>query len=287
MIFQSRVWRALRSKYILGGLTILLGLALITPVYSTPNLSIDGTASNSCSGLTSCSVTPFGTSNPNDVIVVLATTFAVTFNTPTDVQGHLSFALRKTFTAGVTDSEWWAVASTALSGDTITLTSTSGPASIGLVVWGINGANTMSPFDPSSGVPATNSGTATCSTPCIYPVTGTISSTSNGNDMILGLAGDDLSNVLGADSGFTLIAITAVAAAEFEVVTSTQTGLSVPMSLSLAQIQGTGTANWVMIVDAVQGLPIPPIPEYPLGISVLAISTILAYAVIKRSTITK
>jgi len=105
--------------------------------------------------------------------------------------------------------------------------------------------------------------------------------------MILGLAGDDVSNVLGAGSGFTLIAITAVAAAEFEVVTSTQTGLSVPMSLSLAQIQGTGTANWVMIVDAVQGLPIPPIPEYPLGISVLAISTILAYAVIKRSTITK
>ena len=100
--------------------------------------------------------------------------------------------------------------------------------------------------------------------------------------MILGLAGDDISNVLGAGSGFSLIATTSVAAAEFEVVTSTHSGLSVPMSLSLAQIQGTDTANWVMIADAVQGPPTPPIPEYPLGLPLLAILFVIGYGVVRR-----
>ncbi len=278
----------LRSKQVLCPLLLLLGLGLITPVHGTPSLSLDGAGSNSCFGFgpISCSVAPFGTSNPNDVIIVFATspTTSVSFITPTDSQGHLSFALRKTFTASVTDSEWWGIATSALSGDTITVTTT-GTAGFGMVVWGISGANTASPFDPSSGVPATNSGTPSTCVVSSCSVTVAVSvSTSNGNDMILGLGGNTVSNAFGAGSGFTFIAISSVAGAEFQVVSSAQSGLSVQMQLNYP----VDTAPpWVMIGDAVQALTTPPIPEYPIGLSILSMLLIQAYAVIKRRTIIK
>jgi hypothetical protein len=264
-------------------------LFLLQPVYSFPSLSVDGSGSNACTG-TSCSVLTFGTSNPNDVIIVFAATItgpSVTFSTPTDSQGHLSFTLRKSTPlpgSGVMN-EWWAVATPALSGDTITVTD-SGNSYIALHVWGISGANTASPFDSSAGVPATNSGTTPfCgSASCSVPISVTISSTSNSNDMVLGMAADNsFPNTLTAGSGFSLITVQAGGAvAEFKVVSTTQSGLSVPMTMT--DISGEGGVNWSMIGDAVQAAstPPPPIPEYPLGLSLLAILLVIGYGLVRR-----
>ncbi len=44
---------------------------------------------------------------------------------------------------------------------------------------------------------------------------------------------------------------------------------------------------WVEAGVALNPAPTPPIPEYPLGLPILAILTILAYGVIRRKTVTK
>ncbi len=274
-------------------LLMFVSFNVIRPVYST-GLSVDGSGSNACTG-TSCSVLAFGTSNPNDVIIVFAGTItgpSITFFTPTDSQGHLSFTLRKStpVSAGVM-SEWWAIATPTLSGDTITVTA-SGNSFIALQVWGMNGANTASPFDPSAGVPATNSGTVPpCgSGSCSDSISVTISSTSNANDVILGMVADDFfSDTLTAGSGFSLIAVqNGGTAAEFKVVSTTQSGLSV--SFTISHQDSESGANWAMIGDAVQAPAVtsttttsaPPIPEYPYGLVLLAILLVIGYGLVRR-----
>ncbi len=275
------------------GLLVVMVMFLLAlqplPVHSSPSLSLDGSGSNFC-GAASCSVTPFSTSNPNDVIIVVANTItgpSVTFNTPTDSQGHLSFTLRRSTPLPIsgTMSEWWAVASPTISADTIQVT-TSSSAFIGLVVWGISGANIASPFDPSVGVPATNSGVATpCMVAtCTTTASVTIPSTSNANDMILGMIGYS-SGTLAAGSGFTLIANPSTAGAEYKIVSSTQSGLVVPLTITYSEDE---TTLWSMIGDAVQTASTPPpIPEYPLGLPFLVILMIVGYGIVKRRSLNR
>jgi hypothetical protein len=45
---------------------------------------------------------------------------------------------------------------------------------------------------------------------------------------------------------------------------------------------GVFTTQFNLIVD-----PVPPIPEYPLGLAVLAIFMLIGYGVIRRKTVTK
>jgi len=98
-------------------------------------LSLDGAASNTCTGSFSsvtCSVT-LTTSNSNDIIIAIAngqcTENGITLGTPTG--SGLSFTLRNsgnhlsgiaTFTVG----EWWALATLVLSSETITITESNG-----------------------------------------------------------------------------------------------------------------------------------------------------------------
>jgi hypothetical protein len=101
--------------------------------------------------------------------------------------------------------------------------------------------------------------------------------------MMLGMVADDnFPDPLTAGSGFSLITVqNGGAAAEFKVVSTTQSGLTVPFTIT-HQDSESG-ADWVMIADAVQGLPTtPPIPEYPLGLPLLAILLVIGYGVVRR-----
>jgi hypothetical protein len=96
--------------------------------------------------------------------------------------------------------------------------------------------------------------------------------------MILGMVGIHAEDTFAAGSGgFTLIAEPFVAGAEFKVVSSTQSSLSVPMTLG-----DPGGIPWVMFGDAVQAASTPPIPEYPYGMPLLAILLVIGYGLVRR-----
>jgi fucose permease len=94
--------------------------------------------------------------------------------------------------------------------------------------------------------------------------------------MILGLVGAFDASGGTAGPSFTIIKSDGIAAAEYEVVSSTQSALTVTINFG-------GSAGWLMFGDAVQAAP-PPIPEYPIGLPVLAIFMIVTYSLIRRRT---
>lgn len=255
---------------------VLVVLGSVGNVHST-GLAVDGGVANECGPAGSCSVT-LTTGSPNEVIIVFASNgVSDAFGPLTDAQSKLTFTQRATKTNGleVLATEWWALASTTLSGDTITLNAATanGHAVFSLVVWSITGANTAAPFDPNGALPAENSGNTLVSPNVVV-------STSNPNDMILGLAGAaGVPATWTSGGGFALIDSPGhkSGAAEFEVVSSTQS------SLNLA-INPNARVTWVMVGDAVQAAttPPPPIPEYPLGLLVLAVFMVFSYTLIRR-----
>jgi len=152
---------------------------------------------------------------------------------------------------------WYAVASSAFSGSiTVTFSDSSGtPDALALVAFGVSGANTASPWDSNVAVPRVGSG-QTSGPPSVSGV-----STSNADDMILGLAargntGGTNPGSETAGSGFSLInsVISAgvhnfdTADAEDEVVSSPLSGASLAFGSTTG---GTGP-YWVMIGDALQ-----------------------------------
>ncbi len=243
---------------------------------SATGLAVDGAVSNECSALGSCSVT-LTTGSPNEVIIVFGNNGGGIgtdpFGTLTDIQSKLSFTSRTSHVVGDDNvEEWYAIASSALSSDIITLTAgTTNHLLFALNVWGIIGANTVTPFDPSAPATPNVGGGGSANVPG--------DSTSNANDMLLGLVGQSGTATWTAGSPFTLLDSpnTHSGAAEFEIVSSTQSGLTVSITPS-------PSLTWDMIVDAVQAAPLTPIPEYPLSISILALFMIVGYGMIRRKT---
>jgi hypothetical protein len=137
--------------------------------------------------------------------------------------------------------EYWATNNVALSGDTITISTTGNAHNYVAEAMGIMGASTTSPFDTNGGLPYTNSGGSGSSAPSVTGV-----STSNSNDIILAFEGDQTGTHT-AGTGFTLINSYdphgQVNSQEYEVVGSTLTSASVTF--------GSSVPNWVMMVDAV------------------------------------
>ena len=92
-----------------------------------------------------------------------------------------------------------------------------------------------------------------------------------------------LSDTLTAGSGFSLITSqNGGLASEFKTVSATQSGLSVPFTMTDHSSE-SGT-DWSMIGDAVQAAstPTPPIPEYPYGLTLLAILLVIGYGLVRR-----
>jgi hypothetical protein len=279
-----------------GTITLLTAVIVLVTLLNSvgyvhaASLTVDGQAgSGLCNN--SCSVS-LSTSNSNDVILVLAGGSGgngLNFGTPTAT--GLTFNTRKTLytvvlpplapTNGV--GEWWAVASSALSSKTITLTESTG-ADYAMIVYAISGADTVTPFDPDVVLPAT----AKSSSPFPpFPFSSTVTvSTSNPNDVIFGIVGGgaDIGGGSAGTSGFTIWSVNGnPAAAEYNIVSSIQSGLTVTINFG-------ASSNWSMIGDAVQAAPavtsttttVAPIPEYPLGLLLLAILTVFAYVIVRR-----
>ncbi len=160
-----------------------------------PSLSVDGENSSRTGSVTSVS-TRLTTSNSNDLIYVACVVKPLT-SLATVSNAKVTSPTLGTYTQRASVSEtgagpadylyaytFYAKSSGKLSSEKITCSATlsSGSANMDILVWGISGVNTASPFDSHSGVPDTcYSNSATGSLDCLS------FTTSNANDMVLGV----------------------------------------------------------------------------------------------------
>lgn len=142
---------------------------------------------------------------------------------------------------------WWALSTGIFSG-TITITPSVSIDNAACSVFGVNGANTSSPWDANVALPANaegNTGTANAVT-----VSGV--STTNANTMLLQFMGGVNSTTETAGSGLTLIdsateaggTYAAAIASQYQVVSAAQSGASLSF--------GTNFDPWFSIADAIQ-----------------------------------
>ena len=223
-------------------------------------LALDGSVSVSANGATSVTASLTTAKGP-DVIVAFVTIYtgssAITVSSVTSA--HLTFVKRGAVNNVGYESieEWYALSASALSGETVTVKFSAGAYATG-TIFGISGANTATVFDPSSTLPKTatgESGTA----PTIAGA-----STTNPNDMIISAYGTPGSaDSVTAGSGFTMIYhghSPQNFGSEYEVVSSTQSGLTVRFT--------GGTNFWAGIADAiVQSSGSPTIVTQPIKVT--------------------
>jgi hypothetical protein len=149
------------------------------------------------------------TSNGPDVVIVGCDCFPVGTAFSVKDSAGLTFSPRTTqlgIGGGQFVQEWYAIASSPLTSDVISLTTTdTGETWYGLIAFGVSGANTASPFDPNSGIPVSQSNNPSCpgSDPCDTKV-----STSNANDFVFQIGGDTGGTAQTAGTGFSLIQTT-------------------------------------------------------------------------------
>lgn len=138
---------------------------------------------------------------------------------------------------------WYAVAASPLSACVITAAGNGSWTYSGMTAMGISGANTTTPFDPNG----SSSGVAhgATSNPTVSGI-----STSNAHDILIGGVASAGSPTPTAGSGFTLVwnsgAVMPVLASEYEVVSATQSGIS----LTFGGL--SGSSLWAMLAAAVQ-----------------------------------
>ncbi len=200
---------------------------------AAPVLSIDGTPieANSSAATTSITLT---TTKTNNIIILVIETNGGPISTVSG--GGLTWARRAQNSAGTTNIEtWWALASSILSGVTITVTPTTTNFTT-VIGFAVNGAKTSSPFD---GTAVTVSG---------IPSDPISISTTAANTMIIGAFRFAGTSNPTAGSGFTGLALNAdFALAEYQIVSAPQAGLSVTVGT------GVGNSNGGIADAIVQG----------------------------------
>lgn len=191
-------------------------------------LSLDGSNANNVVGGTSQTIT-LTTTKTNDIIVVCAVAGSSTVSGVSDTSG-LTWTHRGTnTTSGQRLETWWALATGTLSGDTITITY-GASNTYEVIVFAVNGAHTAGPWDTNAGLPAT-SGFA--GAPSI--------STSNANDFIFGYITG--ASGLSPGAGWTTLKLFSFSFTEYQIVSSTQSGLSANYSGGSGTVQsGIGDA---------------------------------------------
>lgn len=211
------------------------------PIAQATGLALDGTGncsngnSNTCTG----TLTTIGSS---DVIIVAeGTGNGHNALTPSDTAGLVWISRNNVESSGDALDEhiYYAITITPLSSDVITCKFDNNARS-DCLFFGVSGAYTSAPFDITSGLPCSTSGTST-SPSCML-------STTSSPDMILGFTSTGCDIALTADTGFTLIHANNVCApsmgAEYQLVSSTQTNLVVGMTLG-------ASVGWVISADAI------------------------------------
>jgi len=219
-----------------------LGLHQTVSGGGTP--AIDGTNTAGGSGVSTVALT---TTQSNDVIIVAAGgTQNGTAGTGMTVSGCSLSWTQKSFANDAVAREvqlWYAVAASPLSACTITVTANGAWIVTGITAMGISGANTSTPFDPNGASSGTAHGAS--SAPTVSGI-----STSNANDILIGGVVAAGSGPPTAGSGFTQLwnsgAVLPVLASEYEVVSSTQSGIS----LTFGGL--SGASHWAMLAAAVQ-----------------------------------
>ena len=252
-------------------LLVLAALLNARAVYATGGgLAIDGSAQ--ASGIASShSVSLTTRSSPDVIYLSVVIQFAgATVSSVSDTAG-LTWKTRASITTGdIPTYTWYAIAGSALSSDSITVT-VSGTYYFTIIAFGISGADTSNPFDPNTAVPASNSGS--------FPTSPSVSiSTTGTNDMIIGIVGAYNLVSLTPGSGFTSIQTTSgqtpSSLAEYQIVSSAESGFAVDAS------GPTFSDPWTIIADAV----VAPgaIPDLPSGVLILAIPILAVYILLRR-----
>lgn len=209
---------------------------------TTGPFAIDGTSSASSNIVTSVK-TSLSTTYSSDVIFcIVAGNGTSQIPTITDSSG-LTWTQRSSAQSTTNNYfvfEFYALANNPLSGDQIKA-SIASAANMRIVSFGISGAKTSSPFDVN---PVIASG--------IYSTQPSVSiSTTNSNDMILGLLIEGGSPTITQGSGFSTIASVAFGPevfGEYQTVSSLQSNLAVGASAS-------PNNDWAIIADAIQAAP--------------------------------
>ena len=245
LAFSSPVTQANTLVY---GLGWSASTQYYVPVTITNNvgsgIAVDNSADNECDGANSCSVS-LTTSGTNEVIFFSITDSAggLSVTSVTDGAGLTWHARQSQVSSGNEDVfTYYAIAVNALSSDSITanLSGNANP-NIRLMVLGVSGANTASPFDPNLGTAPTNSATSNTATITF--------STTNANDLIIGTTKSSNQIINSGAGGYTALICcnSNYAALEYKVVSAT--GSNTP-SFNLA-----GSNEWGEIGDAIQALP--------------------------------
>ena len=211
----------------------------------TPAVDGTSTVGGSSSGSLSLTLT---TTQSNDVIIIVGGgTNTSTAGANLTVSGCSLSWTQKSFANDTASREvqlWYAIAASPLSACTITETVAGGTWLVtGMTAMGISGANTTTPFDPNGASSGIAHGAS--STPTVSGI-----STSNAHDILIGGVVAAGSGPPTAGSGFTQLwnsgAVTPVLASEYEVVSATQSGIS----LTFGGLSAGG--NWAMLAAAVQ-----------------------------------
>ena len=184
-------------------LIILDGLSFVIPAKSEPSqnfdpIALDGSTVGHCSGTISSCSKSLTTTLKGDVILLWAwpNTGSPTVSTVTDTAG-LTWTARSQ--AGSPPSNWiiyYAISSGKLTGDSIKVTFTASVSTTYVMaVWGVSGANTVSPFDTTSA--QFNSGTGTTATATI--------TTTNANDFVYAIGENQQQNAMTVCCSYNLV----------------------------------------------------------------------------------
>ena len=217
--------------------------AVTVTVSAAATFVIDSNGSSSSTSSATVTVSSLNCAS-GDVVIVLASSSGS--NTISSVSsGGLTWTLRTSVSQNGHDRIWeyYAVSTSTLTSVTVTFGSTDS-SGLNVVVFGISGANTASPFDISAK-------TAYASTTGAPTVTGV--TTSNAHDMIIGLEGhrsttDATAGSIASTTG-TLIKAqhsgSSGTAAEYRIVSTTVSSQSVAFGT-------VSTNDWAMIVEAIK-----------------------------------
>jgi len=220
-------------------------------------ISLDGSAGNNIGAGSSLSV-KLSTSKTNDIIIVDVHSSHLssphrTVSSISDSAG-LTWAQRSSVTmdnAGAQNAyndfeRWWALSTGALSNDTITVSFSGSVDSATVLAYGVNGANTGTPWDANGSLPATATSSSN-TTPTVSGISTTSASTlllasvgtTNGGASILTgtIAGAAASGIfLNVHGAFS------ETYGEYVAVSSAQSGVSAAF--------GSSVNSWLMVVDA-------------------------------------
>jgi hypothetical protein len=193
------------------------------------------------------------TTNPNDIIYACETGDYSGLTLGVSDSAGLTWTARTATTVssshGITLECWYAVAANPLASDVVSFTGSGGGyggANYATLVFSVSGVNTAGPFDPNLNYAVT--GTGGSGTTASVSIT-----TTNANDMIIGVVGLPNTVTISAGSGYTLIPGTSTSgnsvasASDYKIVTSAQTPTSVSLTWS-------GNQYWAMIGDAFESM---------------------------------